>query len=172
MLSEYHGKAVAGGTYPAEIFKHFLEKAFPYLGKVEPEGNWAPASFPSPSYPYSSPKVVTFRGGKWLLDNGNCRSTEAIDYFSGFGPAKTAPCKPNEVDVVDVIGAKRDDAIARLLQQPLKSHVIYRVAPWPQAGVRHRAEAAPWDALLLADRHPRRGEAREAAADRGSGRLR
>jgi membrane peptidoglycan carboxypeptidase len=134
MLSDYHGKAVAGGTFPADIFKHFLEKAFPYLEKAEPEGNWTPASFPSPSYPYSSPKVVTFRGGKWLLDNGNCRSTEAIDYFSGFGPAKTAPCKRNEVDVVDVIGAKQDDAIARLLQQPLKSHVTYRVAPGRKPG--------------------------------------
>jgi hypothetical protein len=134
MLSEYHGKAVAGGTFPAEIFKHFLEKAFPYLTKTQSDGNWEPASFPSPSYPYSSPKVVTFRGGKWQLDNGNCRSTESIDYFTGFGPAKTAPCKPNEVDVVNVLGAKRDDAIARLLQQPLKARVVYRVAPGRKPG--------------------------------------
>ena len=99
---------------------------------------------------------MTFRGGKWLLDNGNCRSTEAIDYFSGFGPAKTAPCKPNEVDVVDVIGAKRDEAIARLLQQPLKSHVIYRVAPGRKPGCVIAQKPRAWDALLLADRHPRR----------------
>ncbi|MDX6503246.1 MAG: penicillin-binding protein, partial [Gaiellaceae bacterium] len=134
MLTEYHGKAVAGGTFPADIFKRFMGKAFPYLGKTEPEGNWSPASLPSPSYGYASPKLVTFRDGKWLLDNGNCRSTESILYFSGYGPSRTAPCKPNEVDVVDVIGARRGDAIARLLQQPLKARVLYRVAPGRKPG--------------------------------------
>src|SRR5205085_7485255 len=134
MLNEYHGKAVAGGTFPADIFKSFMEKAFPYLETAEPEGSWTPASFPSPSYPYVSSKVVTFRGGKWLLDNGNCRSTESVLYFSGFGPSHLAPCKPNEVDVVDVIGDTRADAVARLLRQPLKSRVLYRVAPGRKPG--------------------------------------
>ncbi|MDX6516053.1 MAG: penicillin-binding protein [Gaiellaceae bacterium] len=134
MLTEYHGKAVAGGTFPADVFKRFMGKAFPYLAKTEPEGNWSPASLPSPSYGYASSKLVTFRDGKWLLDNGNCRRTESILYFSGYGPSRTAPCKPNEVDVVDVIGVKRGDAIARLLQQPLKARVLYRVAPGRKPG--------------------------------------
>jgi hypothetical protein len=71
---------------------------------------------------------VTFRDGRWQLDNGNCRSTESILYFTGFGPTKTAPCKPNEVDVVNVVGRTRSDAIDRLLLQPLKAHVVWKAA--------------------------------------------
>jgi penicillin-binding protein 1A len=134
MLNEYHGKAVAGGTFPADIFKAFGEKAFPYLEKAEPQESWAPESFPYPSYPYASPRDVTLRGGRWQLDNGNCRSTESILYFTGFGPTKTAPCKPNEVDVVNVVGRERSDAIDRLLLQPLKARVVWRTAAGRKPG--------------------------------------
>ena len=33
MLHEYHGSPVAGGTYPAQIFKTFMEKALPTPGR-------------------------------------------------------------------------------------------------------------------------------------------
>jgi hypothetical protein len=125
---------VAGGTFPADIFHTFLEKAFPYLEKSEPQESWTPESFPYPSYPYASPKDVTFRDGRWLLDNGNCRSTESILYFTGYGPSKTAPCKPNEVDVVNVVGRERSDAIERLLLQPLKARVVWRTAAGHKPG--------------------------------------
>jgi hypothetical protein len=72
--------------------------------------------------------MVTYRDGKVMLDNGNCRGTQAIVYFSSHGPSATAPCKPNEVDVVNVIGKTRSDAVDRLLLQPLKAHVVYRFA--------------------------------------------
>src|SRR5436190_3530223 len=44
MTTEYEGGPVAGGTYPALIWKAFMEKALPYLHD-------APESFPPPSYP-------------------------------------------------------------------------------------------------------------------------
>ena len=51
MTTEYHGGPVAGGTYPALIWKAFMEKALPYLHK--------PAlDFPSPQIPYSSSRSV------------------------------------------------------------------------------------------------------------------
>ena len=33
MLTEYKGKPVAGGTYPAEIWKSFMQLALPYLDR-------------------------------------------------------------------------------------------------------------------------------------------
>ena len=70
MLTEYHGDPVAGGTFPALIFKAFMEKALPQMD-AQPE------SFPPPSYPYASPKRVVFRDGRWRLDNGLLQETRA-----------------------------------------------------------------------------------------------
>src|SRR6476469_8442068 len=44
MLTEFNGQAVAGGTYPALIWKSFMERALPYLHD-------RPESFPSVSFP-------------------------------------------------------------------------------------------------------------------------
>jgi penicillin-binding protein 1A len=121
MLTEYHGSAVAGGTYPALIWKSFMEQALPYIGA-------SPESFTPPAYPYSSPKQVSVRNGKLLLDNGNCRSSSTIVFFSGQGPSKTAPCKPNEVDVPRVVGQTVAAAKARLATQPLTPAFIYKPA--------------------------------------------
>ena len=90
MLSQYHGQAVAGGTFPADIWRVFNQLA---LAGTTPE------SFPPYSYQYSSAKRVVWRDGVLRLDNGNCRETELISYFVGRGPSRTADCKPNEVDV-------------------------------------------------------------------------
>ena len=95
MLDEYHGSPVAGGTFPAEIFKSFMEKALPKLDA-------APEAFPSPSYPYASPRNIVFRDGRWRADNGYCRGTRSVLYFYGKGPDTTANCKPNEVEVPSV----------------------------------------------------------------------
>ena len=61
MLTEFHGDAVTGGSFPALIWKSFVEKA---LKGVPPEG------FPYPSTPYVAPKLVVRRGNRLLLDNG------------------------------------------------------------------------------------------------------
>jgi membrane peptidoglycan carboxypeptidase len=121
MLKEFGGDPVAGGTYPALIFHTFMKNAMKDLDD-------APEYFPSPSYGYSVPVSVTYRNGRWERDNGQCTDTFTIVFFSGSEPAKTANCKPNEVAVPKVIGAKVLDAEARLAAQPLQYEVIYRPA--------------------------------------------
>ncbi len=132
----YQGQAVAGGTYPAVIWKSFMELAFPYLERTDPAETWTPEYFPDPSYPYEVSRQVVWRNGKLMLDNGNCRGSFSLVYFETNGPARTAPCKPNEVDVPKVIGMKLADAEARLALQPLNTEVMYKPAkPLQRPGV-------------------------------------
>src|SRR5205823_458288 len=101
MTYQYHGKPVAGGTFPALIWKSFMEGALPYLHDT-------PESFPSATIPYASPKNVTYRDGRIQLDNGYCRETESIEYFGDSGPTHTANGLPN------VVGMTIDRAKVRL----------------------------------------------------------
>jgi penicillin-binding protein 1A len=127
MLTEFHGTPVAGGTFPAEIWKAFTHAA---LAKSPPR------SFPSYSVPYPTAKRVAFRNGKLELDNGNCRNVFVVDYFSGSGPSRTADCKQNEVDVPSVIGYTLAKAKARLALQPLNAGIVYKpAAPGQRLGV-------------------------------------
>jgi len=129
MLTEYHGEAVAGGTYPALIWKSFMERALPYLHDE-------PQSFPSVSMPYSVPKLVVVRNGRLELDNGNCHSVRQLLYFEGRGPARTARCKVNEVDVPKVTGYTVAEANARLASMPLTPQYVYQPAkPKQRLGV-------------------------------------
>jgi penicillin-binding protein 1A len=129
MTTEYHGHTVEGGTFPAEIWKAFMEKAVHYRGYV-------PTTFPAVNVPYASPARVIFRGGKLQLDNGNCRGSASLEFFTGTTPKSVAPCKPNEVDVPDVRGATLDAAKARLIGQPLLTTVVYAPAkPGRRAGI-------------------------------------
>jgi penicillin-binding protein 1A len=129
MSYEFHGKPVAGGTFPALIWKSFMQRALPYLHD-EPE------SFPSASIPYASPKNVTYRDGRLQLDNGYCRDTESIEYFGDSGPKHTANCLPNEVDVPNVVGESVGRAKSVLAGQPLAATVVYRPAePRQRVGV-------------------------------------
>jgi hypothetical protein len=121
MLTEFHGRAVAGGTFPALIFKSFSEQALPYL-QAQPE------AFPYPQIPYAVPKQLVLRDGEWQLDNGNCRELIQVLYFSGHGPARTADCRPNEVEVPSVLGETLEAAKARLALQPLRARPIYKPA--------------------------------------------
>jgi hypothetical protein len=121
MLTEFEGEPVAGGTYPALIWNTFAEKALRQMD--EP-----PEPFPTPQYGYAAPQQVVYRNGRWFTDNGNCRDSRTIMYFEGYGPTERAPCKPNEVDVPKVVGAKLDDAEARLASMPLTPEVITRPA--------------------------------------------
>jgi beta-lactam-binding protein with PASTA domain len=77
-----------------------------------------------------------WRDGIWQRDNGYCRSTVSVVYFSGYGPQKTAGCKPNEVEVPRVVGQTVDAATSRLALQPLEAAVIYKpAAPGQPLGV-------------------------------------
>jgi penicillin-binding protein 1A len=126
MLTQFHGDAVAGGTLPALISKGFMEKALPYL-KDEPQ------SFPAPSVPGALTRRLVLRDGTFQLDNGLCRNTIQVAYFDGRSPAKTANCKPNEVEVPNVVGDTYEAARARLASQPLTPVVVYKPASAGQA---------------------------------------
>ena len=129
MSYQFHGKPVAGGTFPALIWKSFMENALPYLHD-------APESFPSASIPYASPKNVTYRDGRLQLANAYCRDTESIEYFGDSGPTHTANCLPNEVDVPNVVGEPVGKAKTVLAGQPLAATVVYRPAqPRQRVGV-------------------------------------
>jgi penicillin-binding protein 1A len=129
MTTEYHGKTVEGGTFPALIWKAFMEKALPYRHYVH-------TTFPDASVPYASPARVIFRDGKLQLDNGNCRGAASLEFFTGTAPTSVAPCKPNEVEVPDVRGATLEAAKARLIGQPLLSTVVYAPAkPGRRTGI-------------------------------------
>jgi penicillin-binding protein 1A len=75
MLTEYHGRPVAGGTYPALIWKAFMEKALPYR-------NVENRSFPSASYPYSTQEEVVLRDRRLQLDNGRCAGARTVQLFT------------------------------------------------------------------------------------------
>jgi penicillin-binding protein 1A len=121
METEYHGQAVAGGTFPADIWRTFMEAALPYL-KDEPE------SFPSASTPYASPQEVVYRDGRIQVDNGNCHSPTNVLFFTDQQPGQTANCKPNEVEVPDLVGQPVQAARAHLVDQPLTPEIVYRAA--------------------------------------------
>jgi penicillin-binding protein 1A len=121
MTTEYHGHTVEGGTFPAEIWKAFMQKAIPYM-------QYDHTTLPAASLPYASPARVIFRDGKLQLDNGECRGATTLEFFRGRSPTSTAPCKPNEVEVPDVRGATLEAAKTRLIGQPLLSTVVYAPA--------------------------------------------
>jgi membrane peptidoglycan carboxypeptidase len=121
MLSEYHGGPVAGGTFPALIWKSFMTKAIA-LKHLTPE------SFAYPPSQYAGPVTVVNRGGKLVRDNGVCKNAYQLAFYGGTGPESVATCKPNEVEIPDVVGYKLVNAKARLDGQPLTPTLIYRPA--------------------------------------------
>ena len=138
MLSQYHGQAVAGGTFPAEIWRVFTQSALA----------GTPAdSFPAYPYQPSAARRVVWRDGLLQLDNGYCKSTSLVSYFSGRGPGRTADCKPNEVEIPRVIGMSILRAKRRLAAQPLTPNIVYKPAQPKQ-----RLD-------LVLDQFPKRGRA-------------
>ena len=121
MLTEFHGHPVAGGTFPALIWKAFMSKALE-LKKLPPE------SFPSPPSLYASPVTVVNRGGILARDDGVCHNAYQMEFFGGQGPSHVATCKPNEVEIPDVVGQSLAAAKTRLEGQPLTPSVVYKPA--------------------------------------------
>jgi penicillin-binding protein 1A len=121
MLHEFHGGPVVGGSFPALIWKTFAQSALTALG--EP-----PESFPFVSWPAGVAQRVTYRDGRIERDNGRCRDTELLVYFAGRGPATTADCATNEVEVPNVVGLSLASARARLAAQPLAAEPIWQPA--------------------------------------------
>ena len=69
MLSEFHGGPVAGGTFPALIWKAFMQSALKEIG-AQPRG------FSPPPALSVEAQRVTYRNGRVELDNGQCRDTD------------------------------------------------------------------------------------------------
>jgi len=82
-------------------------------------------SFDYPPYLGNVSTWVVKREGEWQLDNGVCRGTRVLVYFSGELPSTTADCKPNEVQVPLVVGMAESVAVARLKAQPLDATLVY-----------------------------------------------
>lgn len=87
-----------------------------------------PATFPSPTSEYASPVNVVNRSGALERDNGVCRNTFQLSFYGGNAPLPLADCKPNEVDVPNVVGDTLAAAETRLEAQPLTPTVVYRPA--------------------------------------------
>jgi penicillin-binding protein 1A len=127
MTYQYHGHPVAGGTFPALIWKAFMEKAVPYL-KLEPQ------SFSPPPSLYASAVTVVNRGGVLQRDDGVCKNTYQLAFYGGEplrlngNAAPAATCKPNEVEIPDVVGRSLAYARTRLQGQPLTPTVVYKPA--------------------------------------------
>ncbi len=121
MLSQFHGHPVAGGTYPALIWKAFMTKALDYL-------KLAPESFPAPVSGYAGPVTVVNRGGVLERDDGVCHGTVQLAFYGGTAELPLADCKPNEVEIPNVVGQTYTAAKARLEGQPLTPAIVYRPA--------------------------------------------
>ena len=190
MTTEFHGKPVAGGTFPALIWKAFMQKA---LAKLPPE------TFTPPDYGYAAPVTVVNRGGNLERDDGVCHNTAQLEFFGGEvltnsgNPARTATCKANEVEIPDTVGMSLADARARLQGQPLTPQIVYKpartgqqlgvvVGQLPRQGDRvGRRQDHDRAAQVAAQRRPERrravaearaGEARAAQARRLDARRR
>ncbi len=154
MLTQYHGEAVAGGTFPALIWKAFMQAA---LARTQPE------SFASYSVPYAVAKRVTYRDSRVQLDNGYCKETFTVEYFADEVPKRTANCRPNEVEIPSVVGQTLAKARERLALQPLKASIVYKPArprqrvdvvidQWPRRG-----RASSYDTITLVFAKPLHG---------------
>jgi membrane peptidoglycan carboxypeptidase len=129
MLTEFNGEPVTGGSFPALIWKTFVEKWIK-LKRVEPQG------FPYPGMPYGAAKLVVRRGNRLLLDNGRCRTRQEVIYFAGRGPSGTANCLVNEVEVPDVRKLRLAEAQARVEAQPLTAELVFKpAAPLQEPGI-------------------------------------
>jgi membrane peptidoglycan carboxypeptidase len=117
MLTQFHGGPVVGGSYPAMIWKAFMQKALVYEHDT-------PAAFPAASIPYSVPATVSYQNGQLELNNGNCRYTENVQIFAT-AQLPTAACKKNAVFVPNVRGLVLSKAKSRLLEQPLLANVVW-----------------------------------------------
>ncbi len=128
MTTEFNGDPVAGGTYPALIFRTFTKYALAHLEE-------RPAGFPEATYGYGVPTQVTLRNGELQQDNGKCSDVRTMVFFEGGAPP-VANCRPNEVEVPSVLQANEADAVRLLAGQQLSPHVLYRPArPGERVGV-------------------------------------
>ena len=135
MTTEFHGKPVAGGTFPALIWKAFMQKALPYL---QADAGELPAT-----------RSPARRAGHGRQPRRRCSSATTAS-ASNARPDRVlrrhrrrralATCKPNEVEIPDVVGqslAAREGA-ARRPAAPRRGRL--------QAGEGRAARSGSWSA--------------------------
>ena len=99
MLTEFHGRPVAGGTFPAQIWKTFMESALDGARRRAGELRRRRRTC------RSCARRVTYRDGQHRARQRPLpRHVARSSTSRGRGPAKTANCKLNEVDVPNVVG--------------------------------------------------------------------
>jgi penicillin-binding protein 1A len=125
MTTQFRGDAVAGGTFPAMIWKSFMQKA---LELPSVPGGTEVQYFEQAPALYGTSERVTLRDGTLELDNGRCRNTATVEFLPGRFLPKRADCKPNEVDVPRVVGDTVRLALQRLVAQPLTPSYVYKPA--------------------------------------------
>ena len=128
MLTEFHGDPVAGGTFPALIWKSFMETALPYLKDD-------PAELPVAEHPgVGDARGSSSATARTSSTTGSAGNTISVPYFDG-----RAPDEDRELQAERGRGAerRRDDATtsrkARLAAQPLTPVVVYKPASRGQA---------------------------------------
>jgi penicillin-binding protein 1A len=121
METEYRGGPVEGGTFPALIWKSFMQSADKLL-TLQPE------SFPVAPVLYSAPKRVVWRNGVVELDAGACPDPQTVDYFGNEGPTRVADCRPGEMEVPNVVSLRLDKALREIRRQRLRAQVVWKPA--------------------------------------------
>jgi len=124
MTNQFHGGPVAGGTYPAMIWKTFMQRAL--REPAVPAGDEV-KYFASPPALYGTTQNVVLRDGKLQLDNGLCRNTFSAEILPSHAPER-ADCKPNEVEVPSVVGQPVRLALQTLVASPLTPSYVYKPA--------------------------------------------
>ena len=124
MTNQFHGDPVAGGTYPAMIWKTFMQRAL--REPAVPGGNEV-KYFASPPALYGTTQNVVLRDGKLQLDNGVCHNTFSAEILPSHVPER-ADCKPNEVEVPSVVGQPVRLALQTLVASPLTPSYVYKPA--------------------------------------------
>ena len=170
MLTEYHGKAVAGGTYPALIWKTFMEQALEHIAR--------PAeSFPPPPYPYSS-SGGSLRDGKLHAGQRQLQDVVVDRLLQRRGPVADAPCKPTRSTCPGSWAQTNAAAQGAARDQPLTPRFIYKPArpgqrARPRAGaVPARRDALSWDKVTLVLAKPLHGNVPKVVGISSSGRAR
>ena len=124
MTTEFHGTPVAGGTFPALIWKAFMQKA---LALKTPAGVVRAAVYGVRRAGQRRQPRRCPRARRRRLPN-----TSQLEFFGGEvldnGTGAVATCKANEVEIPDVVGQSLARARARLEGQPLTPQVVYKPA--------------------------------------------
>ena len=85
MTTQFHGGPVEGGTYPALIWKTFMQSALDEMHAPD-------ESFPSPPYLPVTDRAVTWAKGPLELANGPCPDTTTLVYFADRAPSRVDDC--------------------------------------------------------------------------------